>query len=166
MSRGNANALAAFSRDYPNLSLIDVDELLDRARDIVAQVSGAARWVLGFSLLAGVLVLAAALTMSAVERRHEAALLRTLGARGAQLRLAALCEFALLGAIAGLTAFFGAAAAGAWLAHAVFRIREFHPPWVPLLIAAVASALVVAALGLIGTRRVLRASPLLILRRG
>ncbi len=166
LPRGNANALAAFSREYPNLSLIDVDELLDRAREIVSQVAGAARWVLGFSLLAGALVLAAALTMSAAERRHEAALLRTLGARSGQLRLAALCEFALLGAVSGLTALFGAAAAGAWLAHAVFRIRDFAPPWAPLLIAAAASAVIVAALGLAGTRRVLRASPLLILRRG
>ena len=131
-----------------------------------AKVTGAARWVLGFSLLAGALVLAAALTMSAAERRHETALLRTLGARSGQLRLAALCEFALLGAVSGLTALFGSAAAGAWLAHAVFRIRDFAPPWAPLLIAAAASAIIVAALGLAGTRRILRASPLLILRRG
>ncbi|HEY3521178.1 MAG TPA: FtsX-like permease family protein [Rhodanobacteraceae bacterium] len=166
LPRGNANALAAFSRDYSNLSLIDVDELLDRAREIVSQVTGAARWVLGFSLLAGALVLAAALTMSTAERRHEAALLRTLGARSAQLRLAALCEFALLGAVSGSTALLGAAAAGAWLAHSVFRIRDFTPPWTPLLIAAAAAAVVVGALGVAGTRRVLRASPLLILRRG
>jgi putative ABC transport system permease protein len=166
LPRGNANALAAFSRAYPNLSLIDVDELLDRAREIVSQVTGAARWVLGFSLLAGALVLAAALTMSAAERRHEAALLRTLGASRGQLRMAALCEFVLLGAIAGLTALLGAAAAGVWLAHSVFRIRDFAVPWTPLLLAAAASAVVVAALGMAGTRRVLRASPLLILRRG
>jgi putative ABC transport system permease protein len=166
LPRGNANALAAFSRDYPNLSLIDVDELLDRAREIVSQVTGAARWVLGFSLLAGALVLAAALTMSAAERRHEAALLRTLGARSGQLRLAALCEFALLGAVSGSTALFGAAATGAWLAHSVFSIRDYAPPWLPLLAAAAASAIVVAVLGLAGTRRVLGASPLSILRRG
>lgn len=166
LPRGNASALASFSRDYPNLSLIDVDELLDRAREIVSQVAGATRWVLGFSLLAGALVLAAALTMSAAERRQEAALLRTLGARSGQLRWAALCEFALLGAVSGSTALFGAAAAGAWLAHSVFSIRDYAPPWFPLLVAAAVSAIVVAALGLAGTRRVLRASPLLILRRG
>ncbi|TAN05415.1 MAG: FtsX-like permease family protein [Rhodanobacteraceae bacterium] len=162
---GHARALAAFSRDYPNLSLIDVDELLDRARQIVDQVTAAARWVLGFSLLAGALVLAAALTMSAAERRHEAALLRTLGARRAQLRMAALCEFGLLGAISGLTALLASAAAGAWLAHSVFRIRAFAPPWPPLIVAAAVAAVVVAMLGLVGTRRVLRTSPLRLLRR-
>src|SRR6185312_2021026 len=50
---------------------------------------------------AGILVLAAALAASAAERRHEAALLRTLGARRAQLRVAAACEFAMLGLVAG-----------------------------------------------------------------
>jgi putative ABC transport system permease protein len=162
---GHARGLAEFSRAFPNLSLIDVDELLNRARQIVSQVSAAARWVLGFSLLAGALVLAAALTMSAAERRHEAALLRTLGARRAQLRLAALCEFGLLGAISGVTALIAAAAAGAWLARTVFRIHAFAPPWWPLILAAIVSAVVVAALGLVGTRRVLRTPPLRLLRR-
>jgi len=165
LALGHAGALAAFSRDNPSLSLIDVDELLNRARQIVGQVTAAARWVLAFSLLAGALVLAAALTMSAAERRHEAALLRTLGARRAQLRLAALCEFGLLGAISGLTALLASAIGGAWLAHAVFRIHTFASPWPPLIVAAVIAAAVVAALGLAGTRKVLHTSPLLLLRR-
>jgi putative ABC transport system permease protein len=162
---GHARELSAFSRDFPNLSLIDVDALLDRARQIVSQVSAAARWVLAFSLLAGTLVLAAALTMSAAERRHEAALLRTLGARRGQLRMAALCEVGLLGAISGFTAMLAAALGGVWLAHSVFRIHAFEPPWLPLIIAAMIAAIVVAALGLGGTRKVLHTSPLLLLRR-
>lgn len=162
---GHARALAAFSRSYPNLSLIDVDALLNRARQIVGQVTAAARWVLAFSPLAGALVLAAALTMSAAERRHEAALLRTLGARRTQLTLAALCEFGLLGAISGLTALLASAAAGTWLAHSVFRIAVFAPPWTPLIIAALLAAVVVALLGLTGTRSVLRTPPLQLLRR-
>jgi putative ABC transport system permease protein len=165
LPRGQANTLAAVARDYPNLSLIDVDELLDRVREIVSQVTTAARWVLAFSLLAGALVLAAALTASAAERRQEAALLRTLGARRGQLLLSALCEFALLGLIAGATALFGAAAAGAWLAASVFRIHAFVEPWGALVSAAVIAAAVVTVLGLAGTRQVLRTSPLLILRR-
>lgn len=165
LPRGDASQLATFSRDYSNLSLIDVDDLLDRVRDIVARVTDAARWVLGFSLLAGALVLAAALTASAAERRHEGALLRTLGARRGQLLAATLCEFALLGAIAGFTALFGAAVAGAWLAKTVFRMHDFALPWNGLVAAAVLASLIVTVLGLAGTRRVLNVSPLLILRR-
>ena len=162
--RGNAESMARLSRDFGNLSLIDVDALLDRVRDIVDRVSHAVRWVLAFSLLAGALVLAAALAASAAERRHEAALLRTLGARRGQLRLAAACEFALLGLVAGLTAAFGAAGAGWWMGRAVFRIEGFVPPLGPLLLAALGAAFVVMLLGLAGTRKVTRTSPMQLLR--
>ena len=161
---GHAAELAQLSRDYSNLSLIDVDQLLDRVREIVDRVGSAVRWILGFSLLAGALVLAASLAASAAERRHEAALLRTLGARRAQLRVAAACEFALLGLVAGLTAALGAAAAGWWLAHAVFHIDGFVPPPWPLALAALAAAFVVMLLGLAGTRRIVHTPPMRLLR--
>lgn len=164
LPRGRADALAKLSRDYANLSLIDVDALLDRVREIVDRVSNAVRWILGFSLLAGALVLAAALAASAAERRHEAALLRTLGARRGQLRVAAACEFALLGAVAGLTAAIGAAGTGWWLGRAVFHIEGFMPPLLPLALCAALAAVVVMLLGLAGTRTVTRTSPMRLLR--
>ncbi|MCW0202377.1 MAG: FtsX-like permease family protein [Rhodanobacter thiooxydans] len=166
LPRGHAAELAQLSRDYANLSLVDVDSLLDRVREIVDRVSHAVRWILGFSLLAGALVLAAALAASAAERRHEAALLRTLGARRAQLRVAAACEFALLGLVAGLTAALGAAGAGLWLGQAVFHIEHFVPPLWSLLGGAVGAALVVMLLGLAGTRKVSRTPPMRLLREG
>lgn len=166
LPRGHAAELAQLSRDYPNLSLVDVDALLDRVREIVDRVGNAVRWILGFSLLAGALVLAAALAASAAERRHEAALLRTLGARRAQLRVAAACEFALLGLVAGLTAALGAASAGLWLGQAVFHIENFVPPLWPLFGGAAGAALVVMLLGLAGTRKVSRTPPMRLLREG
>ncbi len=166
LSGGHAGALARLSRDYANLSLVDVDSLLDRVREIVDRVGNAVRWILGFSLLAGALVLAASLAASAAERRHEAALLRTLGARRGQLRVAAACEFALLGLVAGLTAALGAAGAGLWLGHAVFHIDHFVPPLWPLACAALAAAVVVMLLGLAGTRKVIRTPPMRLLREG
>jgi putative ABC transport system permease protein len=166
LPRGHADALAGLSRDYSNLSLIDVDSLLDRVRDIVDRVSNAVRWILGFSLLAGVLVLSAALAASAAERRHEAALLRTLGARRGQLRAAAACEFALLGAVAGLTAALGAGITGWALGRMVFHIDRFIPPLLPLALYALGAAVVVMLFGLAGTRKVTRTSPMRLLREG
>ncbi|HEX8779353.1 MAG TPA: FtsX-like permease family protein, partial [Rhodanobacter sp.] len=166
LPRGHAQAMAQLSRGYPNLSLVDVDDLLDRIRQIVDRVAGAVRWILGFSLLAGALVLAASLAASAAERRHEAALLRTLGARRAQLRVAAACEFALLGLIAGLTAASGSAVAGLWLGRSVFHIDGFAPPPWPLALGAMGCAFVVMLLGLVGTRKVTRTSPMRLLREG
>ena len=166
LPRTQANQLAQLSRDYSNLSLIDVDSLLDRVREIVDRVGNAVRWILGFSLLAGALVLSAALAASAAERRHEAALLRTLGARRNQLRAAAACEFALLGLVAGLTAALGAAGAGLWMGHAVFHIDGFVPPLWPLALGALSAAIVVMLLGLAGTRKVTQTSPMRLLREG
>ena len=164
LPRGNAEALAGLSRNYPNLSLVDVDALLDRVREIVQRVTGAVRWVLGFSLLAGALVLAAALATSGQERRHEAALLRTLGARRGLLRVAAACEFALLGLIAGITAALGAMIGGWWLGRSVFHIKDFMPQAGPLTLAALAAAIVVMLLGLAGTRKVTHTPPMRLLR--
>jgi putative ABC transport system permease protein len=164
LPRGHTEALAGLSRDYSNLSLVDVDALLDRVRDIVQRVTGAVRWVLGFSLLAGALVLAAALATSGQERRHEAALLRTLGARRGLLRIAAACEFALLGLIAGITAACGSMVGGWWLGRSVFHIKDFMPHPLPLALAALVAAIVVMLLGLAGTRKVTHTPPMRLLR--
>lgn len=165
LPQAQGDRLATLGRDYPNLSLIDVDALLGRIRTIITQVGTAVNWVLGFSLLAGALVLAAALSTTQRERQHEAALLRTLGAHSRQLRLAAACEFALLGLIAAVTAALGAIGSGLWLARAVFHIRDFVPPLWPIVISTVVAALLVMLLGLAGTRRVTRTAPLMLLRR-
>ena len=165
LPQAQGDRLAALGRDYPNLSLIDVDALLGRIRGIITQVGTAVNWVLAFSLLAGALVLAAALSTTQRERQHEAALLRTLGAHSRQLRLAAACEFALLGMIAAVTAALGALGSGLWLARAVFHIRDFVPPLLPIAGSTLAAAVLVMLLGLAGTRRVTRTPPLNLLRR-
>ncbi|HEX3123579.1 MAG TPA: FtsX-like permease family protein [Rhodanobacteraceae bacterium] len=160
----SAEALASLTRDHPNLSLIDLNSLLDRVRDIIDRVSRAVTSVLGFSLAAGLLVLLAALAASADERRFETALLRTLGANRGQLTQAVLGEFALLGALAGSIAAFGAGLAGVWLAQRVFRVA-YIPPLGALAASAIAAAVLVALAGWLGTRRIAATSPLLVLRR-
>ncbi len=160
------DGLAALSRELPNISLVDIQSILDRVRDIIERVSAAATWVLGFSLAAGVLVLIAALAATADERRVEIALLRTLGAHRGQLDAAVLGEFAALGLLAGLVAAVGAAGTGIALARSVFRMPDYWPPAWPLLGIAVASAVLVMLAGLAATRRIARTPPMLILRRG
>lgn len=158
-------ALAALSRAHPNLSLIDLNAILDRVRDIIARVSRAVAWVLGFSLAAGLLVLVAALASTADERRHETALLRTLGAHRRQLDVAVLTEFAALGLLAGCIAIAGAGAIGALLARQVFRLRDYLPPLGELSLVVVGAAIVVAVAGWAGTLRIARTSPMSVLRR-
>ncbi|MCK9539791.1 ABC transporter permease [Dokdonella sp.] len=162
---GSAADLAALSREFPNLSLVDISQILDRVRDIIAQVSGAVTWVLGFSLLAGLLVLLAALAATADERRFEAALLRALGAARRQVSVAVLAEFAALGLIAGMIAIAGAAALGSVLASEVLRMHGYVPPFAPLVGIVLGAALVIAVAGWAGSLRIARSSPMGVLRR-
>lgn len=166
LAPGNAAALAALSREFPNLSLIDIGQILDRVRDIIGQVSSAVTWVLGFSLLAGLLVLLAALAATADERRFEAALLRALGASRRQVSTAVLAEFAALGLMAGIIAVAGAATLGSVLAASVFRMEGYVPPLPPLAMLVAGAAVVITLAGWVGTLRVTRASPMGVLRRG
>jgi putative ABC transport system permease protein len=161
-----ATQLSSLSRVMPNLSLIDVNAILDRVRDIIGRVSSAVTWVLGFSLAAGILVLLAALAATAEERRFEVALLRTLGANSRQLTAAVLGEFAVLGLLAGLVAAGGAAGTGMALARNVFRMSDYWPPAGSLALISIASALVVMLAGLAGTRRIARTPPMQVLRHG
>ncbi|HKR75741.1 MAG TPA: hypothetical protein VJR95_03695, partial [Rhodanobacter sp.] len=78
--------------------------------------------------------------------------------------VAAACEFALLGLIAGLASALGAAGAGLWLGRAVFHIERFTPPPWPLILYALGAACAVMLLGLVGTRKVVRTSPMRLLR--
>jgi putative ABC transport system permease protein len=156
--------LAELSRALPNVSLVDINAILDRVRDIIDRVSSAVTWVLGFSLIAGLLVLLAALAATADERRFEIALLRTLGANNGQLNAAVLGEFAALGLLAGVVAAGGAAATGIALARTVFRLPDYWPPLGTLGAIAIASTVLVMLAGLAGTRRIARTPPVMVLR--
>lgn len=161
-----SSSLSALSREFSNLSLIDLNQILDRVRDIVERVSRAVVWVLGFSLAAGLLVLFAALAATSDERRFESALLRTLGAHSAQLSAAVLGEFAALGLIAGGIAAIGSAAIGIALARRLFHFGAYLPPFASLCVVVSVAALGVAGAGWLATRRIARSSPVAVLRRG
>lgn len=155
-----ANALV---QAFPNITLIDVGAVLHQVQSILDQVIAAVEFLFVFTLIAGCLVLYAALLSSRDERTREAALVRALGASRAQLLRSQLAEFALLGALAGLLAATGSVAIGYSLASYVFEFGyRFSPaPWLYGLIGGMAITLVGGWLGL---RPVLAQAPILTLR--
>jgi putative ABC transport system permease protein len=160
---GNAAWLTALVREYPNVLVIDVGELLRQVQSIMDQVALAVEFVFLFTLAGGVLVLEAAIAATQDERRYDAAVLRTLGASKRQLSAAQVAEFLALGALAGLLAAAGATAIGYVLADRVFRIPFGWNPalW---LISVVGAAACIALAGWLGTRSTLRQPPLAALR--
>lgn len=160
---GRTARLAPLMREYPNLSLLDIQAILARVREVMERVSQAVQLVMAFSLAAGVLVLLAALQATAAERRYDSAVLRTLGARRGQLRGAMLVEFAALGLLAALPAAGAAAAIGMVVARQLFELA-LPPPWPPLLAGVAGGVLLAVLAGWAGTRRILRTPPALALR--
>lgn len=156
-------ALRALVAQFPNVTVIDVDALMAKVRDIMTRVTGAVEYVFIFSLLAGLAVLAAAIQTTQDERRYEGALLRTLGASRRQLRAGLIAEFATLGALAGLLAALAASATGYVLATWVFEL-PYRVDWLLLVLGPVLGGVGIAAVGVLGTRSVVTTPPLLSLR--
>lgn len=160
---GQAAGLGALVRAQPNLSLLDVDAVISQVRDVMERVAQAVQLVMVFSLLAGVLVLLAALQATAGERRYDSAVLRTLGATRRQLRGAVLVEFGALGALAALLAVGAAAVIGVAVSQKVFEL-PLLPPWPGLLLGGLLGIALSLLAGWLGTRRILHTPPALALR--
>jgi putative ABC transport system permease protein len=157
---GLANAL---TRQFPNLTVIDVSGIIRQLQEVLDQVVTAVEFLFLFTLVSGVLVLYAALMGSTAERTREAGLLRALGATRSQLASAQRIEFALVGGLSGLLAATGAAALGWALAEYQFKFPWHFAPqvWAAGLVVGAACALIGGWLGL---RNVLRQPPLQTLR--
>ena len=151
------------TRDFPNLTMIDVSGIIRQLQEVLDQVVTAVEFLFSFTLASGVLVLYAALMGSQDERTRESGLLRALGATRKQLSQAQWIEFSLVGGLSGLLAASGAAALGWALATYQFKFAWSFSPvvWAAGVAVGVLCAIVGGWLGL---RNVLRQPPLQTLR--
>jgi putative ABC transport system permease protein len=152
-------------RTFPSMLVIDVAAVLAQVQRMMDQVVRAVEFVFLFSLAAGLLVLFAAVSATHDERRFDAAVMRTLGAAGAQLRAVQVAEFVFIGALAGFLAAVGASAVGWVLAHKVLNVPfEINPAvWV---LGLAAGAIGVTIAGMRGTASALRTPPMQVFRAG
>lgn len=148
---------------FPNLTVIDIDAVLKQVRATADQVAVAVEYVFYFTLIAGLLVLLAAVSATQDERLLEGAVMRALGASTRQLRWGHAAEFIAIGSLAGLTA-----AVAATLLSGVIAERVFGLPWSAnwrlAAMGALIGMLVVTITGLLATRRVQSAPPSSLLR--
>lgn len=147
---------------FPNFLVIDVAAVLAQVQAIIDQVVKAVEFVFLFTLVAGLLVLYAAISATRGERLMDAAIMRTLGAARKQLRAAQLAEFAAIGALAGVVAALGASAVSYAVATRVLNVPFHWNPWV-WGAGIVFGALGVAIAGWLGTRALVDKPPLRIL---
>jgi putative ABC transport system permease protein len=93
-------------RQYPSVTVLDVDALMTRVRTIIDKVSYAAEAAFVFTLIAAILLLVAMVASGRHIRRKENALFRAIGATTELLNKAQRFEFILMGGCAGLIAVF------------------------------------------------------------
>jgi len=156
-------ALAELVRQFPTISVFDVDAILHQIRDIMDRASLAVQYVFSFTLVAGIIVLLAAVQSTRDERRYESAMLRTLGASRATVLQGVAAEFSALGFLAGTLAAIGATAVGWVLAHRLFSLSFAPDPWV-WVVGLVCGTALVGVSGTLATRRVVNTPPIVTLR--
>jgi putative ABC transport system permease protein len=148
---------------FPNVTVIDLREILTTIQGIVSNVTLAVTVVGALVLFSGALILVGAVSMTKFRRVYEAAILKTLGASSRLIAAMLVLEYGVLGAIAGTVGALGAIG----LSWAVARYA-LEMPWEPAplltLSGIVATALFVAAVGVLASIDVLRHKPLATLR--
>lgn len=165
LDRQQRQHLGKLVRAYPNVTVIDVETMIARVRDIMDRVSLAVEFVFLFTILAGLAVLYAAIQANQDQRRFENAVLRTLGAQRKVLLLGLFAEFSLLGALSGLLAGVSATTLAWLLAVNIFKF-DYQFDLSVVLVGIVSGVAIVVTAGLLGTRSVLTHPPIVTLREG
>jgi putative ABC transport system permease protein len=154
----------ALSRNFPNITNIDVSASIAQIQRVLDQVIRAVEFLFGFTLLSGLVVLFAAVSATREARAREFAVMRALGASSKLLAQVQRAELLGVGALAGVLASLAAIAVGWALARYVFEFSWNASAWVPL-VGAVTGALLALAAGWWGLRDVLRRPVIETLRR-
>jgi len=161
--RDSRQVLLDVVRQFPSVSVIDLESLIEQVRSVMDRAALAVQYVFLFTLLAGVAVLLAAVQATRDERRYEAAMLRTLGASRRIVLQGITAEFLCLGLLSGGLASFVAAGVGYALATIVFEL-DYHPAPLLLVAGPVLGALLVGTSGVLATQSVIRQAPVNVLR--
>lgn len=148
---------------YPNVSVVDVRDIIEIARGIVQNVSLAVSFVGGFVFLSGLLILIGSIAMTKFHRLYESAILKTLGAKRKLIVTTLLVEYGGLGLLAGLLGSSAAIALTWAVSKHALKINWHFIPSVNLLGVAVA-AILVMVVGALSSWDVMIKKPLGILR--
>jgi putative ABC transport system permease protein len=154
----------ALSRRFPNITNVDVSASVAQVQRVLDQVIRAVEFLFGFTLVAGLVVLFAAVSATREARAREFAVMRAMGAGGRLLAQVQRAELLGVGALAGTLASVAAVLIGWLLARYAFEFSWNPTPWVPLA-GAVAGALLALGAGWWSLREVLRRPVLETLRR-
>ena len=157
------DVLVELVRRFPSVTVLDVDALVTKVRQIMEQAVVGVEYVFLFTLLAGVVVLVAAVQSTMDERRFETAIIRTLGGRRLMLWQGLASEFVTLGLLAGLVAAVLSSAVGFVVAREIFQLQYQGDAGV-WIVGMLGGGLGTGLVGLLSARGAIEQSPLRTLR--
>ena len=154
---------AALVTQFPNISVIDLREILQMVQAIVNNITLAVTVVGALVLISGGLILVGAVSMTKFRRVYEAAILKTLGASSRLIAAMLVLEYGVLGAIAGTVGALGAIVLSWAVARYALELPWEATPGITIA-GIVATSVLVAAIGVLASLDVLRHKPLATLR--
>ncbi len=154
----------AVVKAYPNVSVVDLGSILATLSDILSKISYVIKFMAGFSILTGLIVLISSLLLSKYQRIRESVLLRTIGAKSHQILKINAIEYAILGSLSALTGIL-IAIVGSYLIATSELDLEFNIDWLPIVAIFVFIVSLTVMIGLFNTKEVLQRSPLEVLRK-
>jgi len=152
----------ALFASYPTVTVINLADVIQRIESVINQVTFVIHFLAGFSIFAGLTILASSIASTRFRRMREAVVLKTLGATRMRIVRTFSVEFSVLGLLAGLV--------GVIFANLLTRVllrrleTAFHIQWTATAIALVGTAILATATGWIASYRILGLRPLEVLR--
>ena len=148
--------------EFPNVSVVDLRDVLDTMQQVADSVALAIRIVGLIALVGGLLILIGTVAVHIGARRRETAVLRVFGAGRNRVVAITLLEHGVIGAVAGAAAAVGASATAFFVVREVMSL-PFEPDPTLILLAIVLPALGAAAVGALAATDILRKKPLRVL---
>jgi len=152
----------ALFQAYPTITVINLADVLDRIESVVDQITFVVRFLAGFSIFAGLMILASSIASTRFRRMREAVVLKTLGATRMRIVRTFSVEFSVLGLLAG--------SVGVVFANILTRVLlhrlevGFHIEWRATIVALLGTAVLATATGWVASYRILGLRPLEVLR--
>jgi putative ABC transport system permease protein len=165
--RMKPSMVGAFQRvayeKFPTVTVVNVADALEIVQQVVDQIALVIRFLSGFAILAGAVILAASIAGTRFRRIREVVILKTLGATKRHVSRIFSVEFLTLGAVAGLM---GAILATVFSSLVLKRLLNAHFTFDPKAsgLAIVLTAALANLSGWLASFRILRQKPLEVLR--
>jgi putative ABC transport system permease protein len=151
-------------KQFPTVTVINAADILDVIQDVMDRISLAVRFVAGFAIFGGLVVLASSVAGTRYRRMREVAILKTIGATRRTLVRMFCAEFAVIGCAAGLI---GGVLAG--IASSILIRQLLETPygfsWMPVAAAAGITTVLTVLTGWLASFGILTRKPLDILRQ-